>query len=294
MKKIILTVIVLALGIPGAILIFIKSDAPSATVSNFEECIIAGNPVMESYPRQCRHGDKSFTENIGNTIEKADLVRLESPRPNQTIKSPLTIKGEARGYWFFEASLPVFLTNWNGLIIAQGIATAKGDPDANDGAGWMTTEFVPFEATLNFSAEKNVYSNEGTLILRKNNPSSLPEHDDALEIPVVISSEPNTNGENKIPTSADNAPPGSIHNLPVPQAVAAVRSLVAKELKISEGLVIIMTAFEKNWPDGCLGLGKGKACTQAIVPGYEVTVQAQGKELVYRTNADGSIIIRDN
>lgn len=35
-------------------------------VVNFEECIKAGNPAMESYPRQCRHGNRTFTENIKN------------------------------------------------------------------------------------------------------------------------------------------------------------------------------------------------------------------------------------
>ena len=107
-----------------------------------------------------------------------------------------------------------------------------------------------------------------------------------------LSSKNNTpNGE--IPTSADNAPPGSIHNLPVPEAVSRVRSLVASELGISEGVVIVMTAYEKNWPDGCLGLGGDKMCTQAIVPGYEVTVQAKGTERTYRTNADGSVVVRE-
>ncbi len=109
---------------------------------------------------------------------KDGLIRLDTPRPNQVIKSPLTITGEARGSWFFEASFPVILTDWDGLIIAQGIATAKSE--------WMTSEFVPFEANLIFKVDKNAYSNKGTLILRKDNPSGLPEHDDALEIPVVF------------------------------------------------------------------------------------------------------------
>ncbi len=119
-------------------------------------------------------------------ISKADLIRIDSPRPNQIIQSPLTITGEARGSWFFEASFPVVLTNWDGLIIAQGIATAKSDPSHEDGAGWMTADFVPFEAKLTFTVDKNSYSNKGTLIFRKDNPSGLPEHDDALEIPVVF------------------------------------------------------------------------------------------------------------
>ena len=125
-------------------------------------------------------GDYRFTFLVTSpeSDDKANLIRLETPRPNQTVTSPLVIKGEARGYWFFEASFPVFLTNWDGLIIAQGIATAKSE--------WMTEDFVPFEATLNFTVDPNVYSNRGTLILQKDNPSGLPEHDDALEIPVVI------------------------------------------------------------------------------------------------------------
>lgn len=92
-------------------------------------------------------------------------------------------------------------------------------------------------------------------------------------------------------TSADNAPPGSIHNLPVPPAVAAVRTYVAAKAGIEEGLVIIMTAYEKEWSDSCLGLGgPAESCLQAITPGWEVSVQANGKVTTYRTNADGSVI----
>jgi hypothetical protein len=147
-------------------------------VSNFEECIAVGGLVMESYPRQCKYGEKTFVENIGNELEKTDIINLESPRPNQVVESPLVIKGQARGFWFFEASFPIVLTDWDGRIIAEGIAEAKSD--------WMTTEFVPFEATLIFEADKDVYSNNGSLILQKDNPSGLPENDDALEIPIII------------------------------------------------------------------------------------------------------------
>jgi hypothetical protein len=109
---------------------------------------------------------------------QTDLIKVTNLQPNQKISSPLTIKGEARGQWFFEASFPVVLVDWDGRIIAEGIAQAKGD--------WMTTEFVPFEAVLNFTIDKDIYSRNGAIILRKDNPSGLPEHDDALEIPVVF------------------------------------------------------------------------------------------------------------
>lgn len=313
MKKTLLTFVLLLIVVFGVVSVFPKKELRKSTVTNFEECVALGNPVMESYPRQCRSGEQTFTENIGNEIEKMDLIRLEYPRPNQIISSPLTITGQARGNWFFEASFPVVLTDWDGKIIAQGIATAKSE--------WMTTDFVPFEARLKFVVNKNSYSNRGFLILRRDNPSGLSEHDDALEIPVILAgitgakplprsiactmevklcpdgSAIGRTGPNcefaECPRSGYNLPPGSIHNLPVPLAVSRVRSLVASELGISEGVVIVMTAYEKNWPDGCLGLGGDKMCTQATVPGYELTVQAKGTERIYRTNADGSVVVRE-
>lgn len=118
------------------------------------------------------------TTTIPNESTKTDLIRLDTPLWNQVIKSPLTIKGVARGSWFFEASFPVILTNWDGLIIAQGIAKTKSN--------WMTSDFVPFEASLTFSVDKKAYSNKGTLILKKDNPSDLPKNDNTLEIPVIF------------------------------------------------------------------------------------------------------------
>lgn len=112
--------------------------------------------------------------------EKADLITLTSPVPNEMVKSPLLIAGQARGNWFFEASFPVILTNWDGLIIAKGIATASSD--------WMTEEFVPFTATLEFLSPYPMgaedFMKRGSLILQRDNPSGLPENNDALEIPV--------------------------------------------------------------------------------------------------------------
>lgn len=112
--------------------------------------------------------------------DKSHLIRLTSPLPNAEIGSPVTITGEARGNWYFEASFPVFLTDWDGKIIGQGIAEAQSD--------WMTADFVPFKATLSFDTSliSGQYSRSGTLILKKDNPSGLPEHDDALEIPVRL------------------------------------------------------------------------------------------------------------
>jgi hypothetical protein len=104
-----------------------------------------------------------------------DLLRLETPQPNALISSPLTVKGEARGFWFFEASFPVRLLDGNGREIALN------PPYIMTASEWMTEDFVPFEATLTFEMPQ---TDTGTLILEKDNPSGLPEHADSVSIPV--------------------------------------------------------------------------------------------------------------
>ncbi|MBI2023744.1 Gmad2 immunoglobulin-like domain-containing protein [Candidatus Giovannonibacteria bacterium] len=148
--------------------------SPKGQIASFEECVRLGNPVMESYPRQCRDSfGKVFVENIGNESEKTDLIKVSEPRPNQVVKSPLAVKGEARGVWFFEASFPIKLYDSNGKQIGLGVAQAQSD--------WMTENFVPFSVILKFEKPETPY---GTLILQKDNPSGLPEHEDQLVVPV--------------------------------------------------------------------------------------------------------------
>lgn len=219
----------------------LEKDNNKIIINNFNDCVLAGNPVMESYPRQCRADNRTFVEEItiidkeeNDQVKEEDKpidessdtictteyrpvcgtiqiqcittpcdpiqetfsnecvarsrkaynitegacptkdVILDFPKPNTIITSPLVIKGQARGSWFFEASFPIVLTNWDGLIIGEGYAMTKDD--------WMTTDFVNFEGTITFT-KPDVYD-YGFLILKKDNPSGLPEFDDALEIPV--------------------------------------------------------------------------------------------------------------
>ena len=62
------------------------------------------------------------------------------------------------------------------MIIGEGIAQAQGE--------WMTTEYVPFQAEITFI--KPTVKDNGWIILRKDNPSGLPEHDDAFEVPILF------------------------------------------------------------------------------------------------------------
>jgi len=173
--KYIIATLLIAVAILAGYMFYV-SNKTAIPLANFNECVAAGNPVMESYPRQCRDkSGKLFTENIGNTIEKRDLIVLESVQPNEKITSPITLKGRARGYWYFEASFPVEVLDGNGNKIGQGLATAQDE--------WMTEDFVPFEAPVTFTTPTTA---NGTLVLHKDNPSGLPEHDDKLLIPVTF------------------------------------------------------------------------------------------------------------
>jgi len=117
---------------------------------------------------------KSSVEVIIDT--KQDIIVVDTPLKDMTISSPFVVSGKARGYWFFEASFPIELRDMQGNILETIIAQADGD--------WMTTEFVPFTASLIFTKPSVPIS--AVLVFKKDNPSGLPENDDSIEIPVTI------------------------------------------------------------------------------------------------------------
>ena len=132
--------------------------------------------------------DEVVVEEENNTEEKisyvpssaSDLIKIDSPKPGEKdISSPIKITGEARGNWFFEATAPVMLTNWDGLIIAEGYITAQGE--------WMTEEFVPFEGEIVFDT-KDIpdFNKRGSLIIKNSNASGLPERDVAAEMVIFF------------------------------------------------------------------------------------------------------------
>src|SRR3989344_9677039 len=168
----ILLIILVAVGV----WVWQSFSSPKIAVTNFNSCAATGQPVMESYPRQCAYGGKTFSEDIGNALDKTDLIQVTAPSPNQQISSPLTITGQAVGGWYFEASFPVKLFDASNNLLAEGVAQAQSD--------WMTPSFVPFTVTLNFALQPP--SSTGTLILYKDNPSGLPANDDPLTIPITF------------------------------------------------------------------------------------------------------------
>jgi len=100
-------------------------------------------------------------------------ITIDSPQPEDTIISPLAIKGEAFGGWYFEENFPIILKDLDGNTIAQATAVAQDV--------WMADDFVPFEANLEFDAGTTT---QGRLIFKKDNPSGLLEND--FEVRVLV------------------------------------------------------------------------------------------------------------
>lgn len=105
--------------------------------------------------------------------QEDENIRVTIPRSGDVIISPVIIRGEARGTWFFEGSFPLLIVDENGLVVGSGVAQSQGE--------WMTSEFVPFEALVSFSLPS---STAGSIILSRDNPSGLPENDAKIAIPV--------------------------------------------------------------------------------------------------------------
>lgn len=106
----------------------------------------------------------------------SDMIHINEPLPNVLVQSPLVVKGEARGSWYFEASFPVKILDANGKQLGVVLAQAQGD--------WMTTNFVPFQASLVFDVPT---TETGTVVFQKDNPSGLAANDVSVSIPVYFS-----------------------------------------------------------------------------------------------------------
>lgn len=104
-----------------------------------------------------------------------DLIRVTTPTPGAVTGKQFKVMGEARGNWFFEASFPITVLDKDGAALTTVVAQA--------GSEWMTTEFVPFTADVSIPES---YIGSATIILNKDNPSGLPEHDASISFPITI------------------------------------------------------------------------------------------------------------
>lgn len=102
-------------------------------------------------------------------------IKISQPLSGQVVKSPLLVKGLAKGDWYFEAVFPVSIEDAFGQELARSQARSEGD--------WQTSDFVPFMATLSFDLKATT---SAFLVLAKDNPSGLPARATAIKIPLML------------------------------------------------------------------------------------------------------------
>lgn len=73
--------------------------------------------------------------------------------------------------------------------------------------------------------------------------------------------------------------------LPAQRAIA----VVAERLNLAPTQVNIISSQQVDWPDGCLGVFQPDVmCTQAIVPGYRIILEANGQQYEVHTDLAGN------
>ncbi len=75
---------------------------------------------------------------------------------------------------------------------------------------------------------------------------------------------------------------------PYPPAVLAAIGAASAASGLSPEAVQVIDYEQVDWPDGCLGLPvPDEMCTEAIVPGWVVRLNAGGEQFVFRTDEAG-------
>lgn len=102
-----------------------------------------------------------------------ELIKLQTPLQNQLVKSPLKLKGEARGPMYWEATFAVAVLDADKKELGRGpIMTSEN---------WMTEDFSSFEGEVKFT---NPTTKTGFLVLEKSNASGLPEKEEKFYVPI--------------------------------------------------------------------------------------------------------------
>ena len=151
-----------------------KKQRPEVTATDFESCQAAGGSVTTGEPMTCTMPDGTSFEDEEEPIPEPEVV-LDTPAYGALVASPLTVSGKAKGFWFFEANIPVTLKDQTGQVLVQKGFMATGE--------WMTEDYVDFTGTLEFATPTTEF---GVLIINKDNPSGDPEPDASYAIPVRL------------------------------------------------------------------------------------------------------------
>jgi len=106
--------------------------------------------------------------------EETQAIRVVTPEAYATVTSPLMVRGEARGSWFFEGSFPARLEIESGETLVTVPARALGE--------WMTDAFVPFEVSVSFVVPA---ATSARLVLTRDDPRGAGDAE-SVTVPLYL------------------------------------------------------------------------------------------------------------
>ncbi len=104
-----------------------------------------------------------------------EMIHIDIPTLNATVSHEITVSGKASGNWFFECSFPIELQDKKGDVLVSTPGTTKED--------CLTANLIPFSAKINVP---ETFIGDAVLVLRRDNPSGLPQYDASISFPIII------------------------------------------------------------------------------------------------------------
>jgi len=115
-----------------------KDEPQTSEITNFDQCVAAGNPVMESYPEQCAANGKTFTRQIDTgqntqpSDETAGWLLYESPGGEYSLRL-----ADGWNLTRYQKSSSIYTFNNSDLVLETGtkavITEVDGGGDGRTG-----------------------------------------------------------------------------------------------------------------------------------------------------------------
>ena len=146
-------------------------------ISEKNNCIDQGAKSLRSLFSSNSKSSSSIRELPVNedikTSLSSNLINIDKPLAGKIVHSPLSVTGQARGFWFFEGSFPITIYDSEDNELGSTTAIAQSE--------WMTSDFVNFTATLSFHKPS---TETGYIVFKKDKPSALADNDQELILEV--------------------------------------------------------------------------------------------------------------
>ena len=93
------------------------------------------------------------------------------------------------------------------------------------------------------------------------------------------------------PSTVDEQPTPTHIPMDLTPAERAALTALSENLGLPVEEIKLVSTEAVDWPDDCLGVvDEGLVCAQVITPGFRVILEANGRQVEYRTNEDGTQI----